>query len=315
MSDFVAVDLETATSSHNSSCAIGIAVVQRGEITHTEEWLIRPPENHYEDINIRIHGITAEQTENSPNFPEVWELVQSFIGNSLVVAHSAASADMSFIRKSSNHYDFTPPNFHYVCSRDMARLMWPNRLSYRLKDLSKEFEIELNHHDPVSDAKAAAKLALLMCEELRIDSLEDAVFKLGYFPRPFSIATSREGSKREGIRAVNAQEVKARLAKVKGVEISEDIGSLRDKTLLFTGKLSLMNRKEAKLLAQEVGASTVSGVSNKVDYLVLGQQDSGKVGDDGRSNKMKKAEELKATGHHIEIIDEVDFYLALENSN
>ena len=315
MSDFVAVDLETATSSHNSSCAIGIVVVQGGEITHSEGWLIRPPENHYEDINIRIHGITADQTENSPNFPEVWELVQSFIGDSLVVAHSAASADMSFIRKSSNHYDFTPPNFSYVCSRDMARLMWPNRLSYRLKDLSKEFEIELNHHDPVSDARAAAKLALLMCEELRMASLEDAAFELGYFPRPFSIATSREGSKREGIRAVNAQEVKARLAKVKGVEISEDIGSLRDKTLLFTGKLSLMNRKEAKLLAQEAGASTVSGVSNKVDYLVVGQQDSGKVGDDGRSNKMKKAEELKATGHHIEIIDEVDFYLALENSN
>ena len=315
MSDFVAVDLETATSSHNSSCAIGIAVVQGGEITHTEKWLIRPPDNYYEEINIRIHGITAEQTENSPNFPEVWESVQSFIGDSLVVAHSAASADMSFIRKSSTHYDFTPPNFRYVCSRDMARLMWPNRLSYRLKDLSKEFEIELNHHDPVSDAKAAAKLALLMCEELRIASLEDAAFELGYHPRPFSIATSREGGKREGIRAVKAQEVKARLAKVKGVEISEDIGSLRDKTLLFTGKLSLMDRKVAKLLAQEAGASTVSGVSNKVDYLVVGQQDSGKVGEDGRSSKMKKAEELKATGHHIEIIDEVDFYLALENSN
>ena len=103
--------------------------------------------------------------------------------------------------------------------------------------------------------------------------------------------------------------------KRQGVETSEDIGSLRDKTLLFTGKLSLMNREEAKLLAHEAGASTVSGVSNKVDYLVVGQQDSGKVGDDGRSNKMKKAEELKATGHHIEIIDEVDFYLALENSN
>ena len=315
MSDFVAVDLETATSSHNSSCAIGIAVVQGGEITHTEKWLIRPPDNYYEEINIRIHGITAEQTENSPNFPEVWESVQSFIGDSLVVAHSAASADMSFIRKSSTHYDFTPPNFRYVCSRDMARLMWPNRLSYRLKDLSKEFEIELNHHDPVSDAKAAAKLALLMCEELRMVSLEDAAFELGYFPRPFSIATAREGGKREGIRAVKAQEVKARLAKVKGVEISEDIGSLRDKTLLFTGKLSLMDRKVAKLLAQEAGASTVSGVSNKVDYLVVGQQDSGKVGEDGRSSKMKKAEELKATGHHIEIIDEVDFYLALENSN
>ena len=52
-----------------------------------------------------------------------------------------------------------------------------------------------------------------------------------------------------------------------------------------------------------------------MDYLVVGQQDSGKVGDDGRSNKMKKAEELKAIGHHIEIIDEVDFYHALENSS
>lgn len=316
MNDFVAIDLETATSNHNSSCAFGVAMVQRGKIVHTQRWLIRPPGNYYDDMNISIHGITSDQTENSPDFPEVWDQVERVIGDSLVVAHSAASADISFIRRSSAYYDFSPPEFCYFCTRDMAKLAWPNRLSYRLKDLSEEFGIELNHHDPVSDAEAAAKLALLICQEQYAASLDETASKLGYSPKFFSMSTARGGRRGAGIREIYAQEAKAKLAESIAAEIVEDTISLKNKTLVFTGTLSLMeNRSVATVRAQQAGAFAVSGVSSKVDYLIVGKQDSGKVGDDGRSSKMRKAEELKANGHHIELIDEVDFYLALENSD
>ena len=73
MNDFVAIDLETASRSHNSACALGLVVVNDGAIAEKIKWFIRPPQNEYEDINISIHGITPDQTTASPEFPEVWE--------------------------------------------------------------------------------------------------------------------------------------------------------------------------------------------------------------------------------------------------
>jgi len=35
--------------------------------------LIRPKDNLYDNFNIRIHGITPEDTENSPEFDSIWK--------------------------------------------------------------------------------------------------------------------------------------------------------------------------------------------------------------------------------------------------
>ena len=40
---WIAIDFETATSNPNSACALGVAVLQHGEIASTGAWLIKPP--------------------------------------------------------------------------------------------------------------------------------------------------------------------------------------------------------------------------------------------------------------------------------
>ena len=56
---------------------------------------------------------------------------------------------------------------------------------------------------------------------------------------------------------------------------------LEGKTLLFTGSLSTMGRSEAKRLAEEAGADVLSGVSKKLDMLVVGE-DPGSILDKAR---------------------------------
>jgi DNA ligase (NAD+) len=51
---------------------------------------------------------------------------------------------------------------------------------------------------------------------------------------------------------------------------------LQGKTVLFTGSLS-MSRGEAKRLAEKAGADVVSGVSRKLDYLVVGEDPGSKL--------------------------------------
>lgn len=71
-------------------------------------------------------------------------------------------------------------------------------------------------------------------------------------------------------------------------------GSLQGQTFLFTGTLSQMKRSEAEALAEQHGGQIVSGVSNKLNYLVVGE-DAG--------SKLEKAKKINT----IKIITEADF--------
>lgn len=71
-------------------------------------------------------------------------------------------------------------------------------------------------------------------------------------------------------------------------------GNLLGQTFLFTGTLSQMKRSEAEALAEQHGGQIVSGVSNKLNYLVVGE-DAG--------SKLEKAKKINT----IKIITEAEF--------
>ena len=77
--NFIAIDFETATGKRASVCEVGICAVRNGEIVATRSWLVRPEDNLYSYWNVQCHGITPEDTEDSPSFPEVWEEIERCI--------------------------------------------------------------------------------------------------------------------------------------------------------------------------------------------------------------------------------------------
>lgn len=76
--------------------------------------------------------------------------------------------------------------------------------------------------------------------------------------------------------------------------IVADDAPLRDKTILFTGSLKEMTRNEAKKLAESLGAKNTSGVSSKLDILVVGEN---------AGSKLKKAEAIGT----VQILTESEF--------
>ena len=115
MTSFVAIDSETATLMRSSICQIGITEVIDGVPQKPRSWLVKPWKNQYDSFNISIHGITPEDTKNSPSFPEVWKEVQPFLQGKIVVAHNTGF-DMYALRDAFDENNTEYPTFDYYCS-------------------------------------------------------------------------------------------------------------------------------------------------------------------------------------------------------
>ena len=79
-------------------------------------------------------------------------------------------------------------------------------------------------------------------------------------------------------------------------------GLLKDKNFLITGKLSGISRAEVKSLIEENSGTTVSSVSKKLNYLI--------IGDKPTKRKVEAAKELK-----IKIIDQHQFLKMLNKTS
>lgn len=156
---FCAIDFETANfSQRDSACAIGIVRVENREVVGEECFLIQPPSlDRFE--NTHRHGITKADVENEPLFPEIWEKVFPLTrGISFFAAHNAPW-DQGVLYTLVKLYSLAIPEVPFKCTVQVARKRWNIRPT-TLPDVCKHLGIPLRHHDPLSDAHAAAAIVL-----------------------------------------------------------------------------------------------------------------------------------------------------------
>ncbi|MFH1131411.1 MAG: NAD-dependent DNA ligase LigA [Pseudomonadota bacterium] len=85
-------------------------------------------------------------------------------------------------------------------------------------------------------------------------------------------------------------------------EKGEGVGIFAGKSFVFTGKLLSLDRKTAQKMVKEHGGETPNGISQKLNFLVVGD---GKEGQ--KSGKQIKTEKIIAEGGEIKIISESEF--------
>ena len=77
MSNFVAIDFETAAFSRASACAIGMVHVQDQQIVEEKTLLIRPPSSEFRFTH--IHGLTWNHVRNEPTFVQQWNIIEAML--------------------------------------------------------------------------------------------------------------------------------------------------------------------------------------------------------------------------------------------
>lgn len=157
MNSFTAIDFETAHGKRWSICQVGLVRVEDGLITKELSVLVQPPNNFYWDRFIEVHGITPHRTQNAPNFACVWHDIEPYIKNQSIVAHNGFSFDFPVLDQTLEYYGLKVPEYKKHCTYQLYRS--------NLSALCHKYNIPLNHHEALSDARACAKLFLMHIRE------------------------------------------------------------------------------------------------------------------------------------------------------
>jgi DNA polymerase-3 subunit epsilon len=179
VTSWVAIDFETANSSHASVCQVGMASVTNGRIDDTFDSLIKPMSgfDDFYGINTSTHGLTFADVADAPSWPQVWEHMLKFIDRRPIVAHSAASAEVSMIKQTCALWSVPVTPLRYACSRQIGKKVWNVEA---LKKCAQQAHVPLvNHHDALDDATACAHIVLAAMHEARVDDLHGLNARLG----------------------------------------------------------------------------------------------------------------------------------------
>lgn len=160
MTDFAAIDFETANECRCSVCSVGVVVVRDGKITDRFYSLIHPEPEYYQWFCRQVHGLGPEDTEDAPVFPRVWEKIEPLIEGLPLVAHNAAF-DEGCLREVFRVYRMDYPNYEFVdtlaASRRHFGCCLPN---HQLHTVAAACGYDLTrHHHALADAEACAAIA------------------------------------------------------------------------------------------------------------------------------------------------------------
>jgi DNA polymerase-3 subunit epsilon len=276
--DFVAIDVETANADMASICQIGIVNFERGVLAG--EWSsYLNPQDHFDAINVSIHGIDERVVAGSPTFGMLADKIMSALQGRVVVAHTAF--DKVAIYQAGSKCKIAPPSCTWLDSARVARRAWRefSGRGYGLVSVCNSIGYTFKHHDALEDAKVVGNIVLAAIAHTGL-SLEAWLTR---------------------VKAPIDPNLEQRIARHGNPD-----GELYGEVLVFTGALTIP-RREAADLAASVGCEVDAGVTKRTTILVVGDQDVQKLAGREKSSKHRKAEQLTEAGQSIRILRESDF--------
>ena len=161
MTDFAAIDFETANECRSSVCSVGVVVVRGGEIVDSFYSLIHPEPEYYKWFCQQVHGLCPADTDDAPVFPFVWEKIAPMVEGLPLVAHNAAF-DEGCLKEVFRVYQMDYPDYRFYDTLAASRRVFgPLLPNHKLDTVAAACGYELtNHHHALADAEACAYIAM-----------------------------------------------------------------------------------------------------------------------------------------------------------
>jgi DNA polymerase-3 subunit epsilon len=280
VSDFIALDVETANADFASICSIGLVHFRSGNVFKSITILV-DPEDEFDPINISIHGIRPEDVRGKPPMAKVFPAIAASLEDVVVVHHSAF--DKTALTRAASKYGVSKLPCVWLDTVRVARRAWPHFKAdgggHGLARLAQEFGIQFRHHDAAEDARAAGLV-------LQLAMAETGLSIAGWIDRVERPILMPSGGDRSAS--------------------GNPPGPLVGETIVFTGQLAF-TRSQAKAVAIRAGCEVDGGVTQRTTILVVEDQDLRVTKGNEKSAKRRKAEKLILDGRPIRIVGESDF--------
>lgn len=279
--NFVAIDFETSYG--HIPCSIGIVEFINGEVTNEYYSLIKPIGLQFSQINTSINGIALEDVFNEREFDEIWNEIEHFFVDRVIVAHNS-SFDISVLEKTLDYYRIVKPEFKLFCTLKISQSTLKLE-NFKLSTVAKHFEInQKNYHNSLEDAFVSGLIFHKLFDEYDI---------------------LKSNSKSENlIPTQKAQNYRSYLSRVYSDNKTKDkfkwsnSDKLSGKTFVVSGVFEKFSRDDLKKAIEDNGGKVGSSISSKTDYVV--------AGDNMGPAKLEKANHLK-----IPILSETEFITML----
>lgn len=242
--EFVAIDVETANPRMTSICQIGLVTFCDGVEVEAESKLIEPGD-YFDGMNVSIHGIDEDMVRGAPRFADVHAWLRERLDGAIAACHTPF--DRLAIGQSCAKATLTEPSCQWLDTARVARRAWEEvrQEGYALKKLAARFDLPLQHHDAMSDARVAGQILVKAIEETDTDLA-------GWLKRS-----------RQRITAPTKADIR---------RTGDGDGPLVGATFVFTGALAVPRRQAADI-AHVAGAAVEPSVTKKTTILVVGDQD------------------------------------------
>ncbi|MEG1884460.1 MAG: exonuclease domain-containing protein [Clostridia bacterium] len=310
--DFISVDFETPNRKNNAICAMGITFVKDKQVVFNRLVYVKPTVP-FDKFNTKLHGISADTVATAPDFLAVWNEYRSYFNHYPVVMHNC-SFDTSVLYKEAKRFHIDLPPLDVYCTYRLYKSNYPEYEKHSLNALASRFDIELNHHCCGSDSLAAAKLMMRL-----LDDESTCIFSSNavcYNPKDQPCEQDEEP-----LEELNNERNK-QYAYLKGGtgEFTQPICNYNDESIefyanhfCFTGSIDGYSRTCLKDIIIEKQGFFSNHINTKTNYLIVGVEDIGIVGRDGRSQKIIDAEALIYNGVPIRIVKYTHFIEELKN--
>lgn len=301
--DYVVIDTETTGLDYNHCDLIEVSALKycKGKCVDRFSSLIQPPllyffrrlsddtgefvAGYVDDFITELTGITNEMLADAPAPEDVVPKLLDFVGDSLLIGHNA-HFDINFLYDAAVKFGDTPLRNDFIDTLRIARKVFPNLSHHRLADVAQACGIEPSGaHRAEADCVTTAACYEVMRNKVLEQRSEQNFIDL--FNPDYSKALS-------SIKATS--------------EIIDPTNPLYGKTVVFTGTLSSMTRKNAYQIVLNLGGIAQNSMNAKTNYLVIGSGEFVKSVKEGKTSKMKKAEALMKNGAEISIISEAAFF-------
>lgn len=290
--NYTVIDIET-TGLDPRYCEI----IELGAIRYREgveetrfQSLVKPVEG-ISDFIEKLTGITNEMVSDAPALKDILPEFRSFVGNDVVLGHNV-NFDINFIYDAAISCNLSPFSNDYADTMLLSRLIFKDEHKHRLVDVCNRLNVsQPEEHRAIADC-IRTHLAYQSIKQYCVDM-------------DIHLQTTTKSS--WGV-PTHAKSISAQ------TDIFNEEGPVYQKVFAFTGALDKMTRKEAMQSVVDCGGIIGDNVTQKTNFLVLGNNDYCKSIKDGKSRKQKKAENLQLEGFDIVTISEDVFYDMLQDS-